>query len=722
MKIFYRYCLYAVLLLGTVLSSTSIFAASVSQLDSDMIVENAPENWLSYGKDYREQRYSELDQINVKSVAGLGLAWSFDTDYKRGLEATPIVVDGVLYITGNWSVVYALDARNGKLLWQYDPQVPREWAKMACCDVVNRGVAVYQGKVVFGTLDARLIALDAQSGKKLWDVATADTEKFPYTITGAPRIAKGLVFIGNGGAEYGVRGFIAAYKVDTGEQVWKFYTVPGNPEDGFENPQMEAAAATWSGNWWERGGGGTVWDSIVYDNELDQLYIGVGNGSPWNAKIRSPEGGDNLYLSSIVALDPDTGEYLWHYQETPAESWDYTATQHIMLADMEIDGQPRKVIWHAPKNGFFFIIDRENGKLLSAEPYTKVTWASHYDMETGRPVENENARYTDGAQLVWPSSMGAHNWQPMAYSPQTGYVYIPAIDTPFEYSEVTDYLHRWGQWNLGVPVQQQTVPSPILAQLLTRKVAKGSLLAWDPVKQEAAWSVPHKLTWNGGLLATAGGLVFQGSAEGEVLAFNASNGDKLWSFDAKTGVMAAPVTYSVDGEQYITILVGWGGAYGLIGGLEKDYAPPPSRVLTFKLGADKQLPALAERQINEPPARLTDDLEILEEGRQLYYMYCVACHGNEVVSNGAIPDLRHLPQPFHDNFNAIVLDGMMSKLGMVGFADVLNKDDSYAVHAYILERANVDRELRAQSNWWRSFKTWVYGGVASLIEWLMSLS
>ncbi|MFT6552588.1 MAG: quinohemoprotein ethanol dehydrogenase, partial [Zhongshania marina] len=542
------------LVMAAIFHSLFALADSSATVNTQTIIANSPDNWLSYGKDYKEQRYSELDKINVGNVADLSLAWSFDTDFNRGLEATPIVIDGVLYLTGNWSVVYALDARSGKLLWKYDPQVPREWGKMACCDVVNRGVAAYEGKIIFGTLDARLIALDAASGEKIWEVATADITAYPYTITGAPRVAKGKVFIGNGGAEYGVRGYVSAYDVNTGEQLWRFYTVPANPADGFESEAMKAAAETWTGKWWEFGGGGTVWDSIVYDDELDQLYIGVGNGSPWNAKIRSPEGGDNLYLSSIVALNPDSGEYIWHYQETPAESWDYTATQHIMLADMDVKGEQRKVIWHAPKNGFFFVLDRENGKLLSAEPYADVNWASHYDLETGRPVETENARYLSDPQLVRPSSMGAHNWQAMAYSPQTGLVYIPVINSLFEYKAVDEYLHQWGQWNLGVYMQQQSVADPILAQLLTSKITQGSLLAWDPVTQQAAWQVPHKLTWNGGLLATAGGLVFQGSAEGQVLAFRADNGEKLWSFEANTGVMAPPVTYTVDGEQYVTIL------------------------------------------------------------------------------------------------------------------------------------------------------------------------
>lgn len=713
----------SVFIIGMVFHSIFGLADAATTVNTESIIANSADNWLSYGKDYKEQRYSELDKINVGNVADLSLAWSFDTDFNRGLEATPIVIDGVLYLTGNWSVVYALDARSGALLWKYDPQVPREWGKMACCDVVNRGVAAYEGKIIFGTLDARLIALDAASGEKIWEVATADITAYPYTITGAPRVAKGKVFIGNGGAEYGVRGYVSAYDVNTGDQLWRFYTVPANPADGFENEAMKAAADTWTGKWWESGGGGTVWDSIVYDDELDQLYIGVGNGSPWNAKIRSPEGGDNLYLSSIVALNPDSGEYIWHYQETPAESWDYTATQHIMLADMDVKGEQRKVIWHAPKNGFFFILDRENGKLLSAEPYSDVNWASHYDLETGRPVETENARYLNDPQLVRPSSMGAHNWQAMAYSPQTGLVYIPVINSLFEYKAVDDYLYEWGQWNLGIYMQQQSVADPILAQLLTSKITQGALLAWDPVKQEAAWEVPHKLTWNGGLLATAGGLVFQGSAEGEVLAFRADNGEKLWSFDANTGVMAPPVTYTVDGEQYVTILAGWGGAFGLIAGLEKEVSPPPSRVLTFKLGGvAPPLPANPLKQMHEPPVRLTDDQAVLEKGRTLYYAYCSACHGTEVISNGAIPDLRHLPKAFHDNFNTIVLDGVMQKAGMVGFSEVLSEDDAFALHAYILEQANVDKESRAQSGWWKTIKTWFYGVVADLLGFAMSFS
>ncbi|WP_372810697.1 PQQ-dependent dehydrogenase, methanol/ethanol family [Litorivivens sp.] len=713
--------------LGISLASTLVFGTpaettirtATERVGTQTIAEGAPENWLSYGKDYHEQRYSALTQINDENVGKLGLAWAFDTDFNRGLEATPIVVDGVMFVSANWSVVHALDARTGKELWRFDPEVPREWAKMACCDVVNRGVAVYQGKVFFGTLDARLIALDAATGKKLWEVQAADTKEYPYTITGAPRVFKDKVVIGNGGAEYGVRGFVSAFDVNSGEEVWRFYTVPGNPADGFENEAMKQAAETWTGEWWKMGGGGTVWDSIVYDPELDQLYLGVGNGSPWNHKVRSPDGGDNLYLSSIVALDPDTGEYLWHYQQTPGESWDFTATQHIMLADMEWQGTQRKVIWQAPKNGFFFVIDRQSGELLSAEPYARVNWATHYDMSTGRPVETDRARYRNRAEFIRPSSMGAHNWHPMAYSPQTGLVYIPAIDALFKYGDVEQYLHKWGHWNLGVVLEQDAAPNHILAQLMLKQVTTGSLLAWDPKTQSAKWVVEYARPWNGGVLATAGNLVFQGTAEGEFRAYRADSGEQRWSFDAHTGVIAPPVTYSIDGEQYVTVLAGWGGAFGLISGYEQEGGIPPSRVLTFKLGGEAVLPENPEKTLFEAPEPPEVSAEELKAGRTLYHEYCSGCHGTDAVSNGAVPDLRHLPGVFYENFDKVVLDGMMRKAGMVGFGDVLDKEDSRLIKAYILTQAEEDRKIRETPSWWMKIKMMFFNAVANVLGWIM---
>ena len=711
--------IFVVMLFSLVTASKPAFAKQpnvADRLTTEVLSRQEDRNWLAHGNTYHEQRYSTLEQINDQNVAELGLSWSFDTDFRRGLEATPIVVDGVMFVVGNWNVVYALNAVSGELLWKYDPQVPREWAKMACCDVVSRGVAVFEGKVFFATLDARMIALDAGTGQKLWETQAADTSEHPYTITGAPRVFKDKVVIGNSGGEYGVRGFVSAFDINSGEEVWRFYTVPGNPDNGFESPAMEMAAKTWTGEWWNYGGGGTVWDAIVYDPDLDQLYIGVGNGSPWNQLIRSPEGGDNLFLSSIVALNPDTGEYLWHYQETPGETWDFTATQHIMLADMEWQGEARKVIWHAPKNGFFFIIDRENGKLLSAEPFAEVNWASHYDLETGRPVETDFARYRDKPETIRPASFGAHNWHPMAHSPKTGYVYIPANDMAILYETVQNYRHNTGHWNTGINIAQPNVDSLILRQQLVEKLVKGSLVAWDPDTQQAAWTVPHPQVGNSGVVATAGNLVFQGTATGQFVAFSADKGEQLWSFDAKTAVMGSPVTFSVDGEQYVTVLAGRGGVFGLLTGVEVITSPPPSRVLTFKLGATQTLPEnppLPEYDVPPPLEGITPDE--LAQGRQLYHEFCSACHGPDVISGRGIPDLRQLPPVFYDNFDAIVLDGMMAKAGMVGFSDVLGKDEADMIKAYILHEAAKLKELNETPEWLLKIKTWFYSIVASLI-------
>ncbi|NRA42043.1 MAG: PQQ-dependent dehydrogenase, methanol/ethanol family, partial [Pseudomonadales bacterium] len=629
---------------------------AVSTQRINAIEANKESDWLVHGYSNREQRHSPLSQVNTKTVAQLGLSWFFDTDYQRGLEATPIVADGVMYVPGNWNIIYALDAKTGELIWRYDPEVPKSWGKMACCDVVSRGVAFWQGKVLAATLDGRLIAIDAASGEKIWEVVTLPKhldKNYPYTITGAPRVFKGKVIIGNGGAEYGVRGFVSAYDVNTGELVWRFHTVPGNPEDGFESELMANAADTWSGEWWQYGGGGTVWDSIVYDHELDQILLGVGNGSPWDREVRSPGGGDNLYLSSIVALDPDTGAYKWHYQEVPAENWDYTATQHIMLADMNWQGENKKVIWHAPKNGFFFIIDRENGQLLSAEPYTEVNWASHYDMKTGRPVETEIANYqqTGGSDFIQPSSIGAHNWHPMAHNPDTGFVYIPLMRSAFQYQQVDQYQHQAGHWNTGVVDAKPYPGTPAeLNQAILNKVTTGHLIAWDPKTQSEQWRVDHSKTWNGGILSTAGDLVFQGTDDGEFRAYHAATGEQLWQFIAQTGIVAAPISYAVDGEQYIAVLAGRGGAFSLIAGNEVPKERPfHSRILVFKLGASQHLPPVVNQvQYPELPDMPVVSDETLASGLDLYHRYCAGCHGFNVTSNGGIPDLKHLPAVFYE--------------------------------------------------------------------------
>ena len=354
--------------------------------------DNDPGNWMSHGRTYSEQRYSPLDKINATNVGQLGLAWTFQLATNRGVEATPIVVDGVMYTTSAWSVVYALNAKNGQLLWQYDPKVDRQVGYHACCDVVNRGVAVWKGRVYVAALDGRLIALDAKSGQVVWSVQTTDP-KMSYTITMAPRIIKGRVMIGNSGSEYGVRGYVSAYDADTGKLDWRFFTVPGDPAKGFENKAMESAAKTWNGQWWKAGGGGSPWDAMSYDPETNLLYFGTGNGLPWDEKARSPSGGDNLYISSIIAVNADTGEYAWHYQTTPGDSWDFDATQTITLADLTIDGQPRKVLMQANKNGFFYVLDRVSGKLISATPYVPQSWTKGVDMATGKPIPIGDIHY-----------------------------------------------------------------------------------------------------------------------------------------------------------------------------------------------------------------------------------------------------------------------------------------------------------------------------------------
>ncbi len=430
------------------------------------------QNWSKHGFTDHEQRFSPLNQIDDENVDRLGLVWSFETRTYRGLEATPIVVDGVLYTTASWSVVFAIDARTGKEIWKWDPQVPRSYAYRACCDVINRGVALYQGKVYAATLDGRLVALNAETGEVIWEVVTVDQSQ-PYTITGAPRVIKGKVIIGNSGAEFGVRGYVSAYHGETGEQVWRFYTVPGDPSKPFESPALEKAAKTWSGEWWKSGGGGTVWDSIAYDPDLDLLYVGTGNGSPWNRHLRSPGGGDNLFLASILALRPDTGDLVWHYQTTPGDTWDYTATQHMILADLEIQGESRKVLMQAPKNGFFYVLDRANGQLISANNYVPVSWALKIDEQSGRPVEAPGSDYRSGRVTVKPGPLGGHNWHPMSYNPETGLVYIPAQELASSFAQDLSFEHLPGTRYLGVDLGGPESPA---------EVHSGYLLAWDPIE------------------------------------------------------------------------------------------------------------------------------------------------------------------------------------------------------------------------------------------------
>ncbi|MFP6584392.1 MAG: PQQ-dependent dehydrogenase, methanol/ethanol family [Candidatus Hydrogenedentota bacterium] len=683
---------------------TSVVAATAQQkpnldVDGERIInaDEEPGNWLSHGRSYDEQRFSPLTQINDKNVGELGLAWAVSTEVGRGHEASPIVVDGVMYITLPWSKVLALNAKTGEELWRYDPQVNPTKARDACCDVVNRGAAIWKGMVYVGALDGRLIALDAETGKELWSTQTTDPDG-EYTITGAPRVVKDKVIIGNGGAEYGVRGYFSAYDAFTGEQLWRFYTVPGNPADGFEHPEMEVAAKTWTGEWWSQGGGGTAWDSMAYDPELNLLYVGTGNGSPWNRALRSPDGGDNLYLSTILAVNPDTGRLKWHYQTTPADNWDYTATQHIILADLEIDGRTKKVLMQAPKNGFFYVLDRENGNLISAKNYIKTTWASHVDLESGRPVETIGD-YALEPKVVYPSPIGGHNWQPMSYNPQTNLVYFPTMSEAFLFVPHESFKYVEGYWNLGIDFATMIA----IAKTMPPPVVGGFLTAWNPDTQEEVWSVKHAGQSNGGVLSTAGNLVFQGTGNGHIMAFRADTGEKLWDQTTNIGTVAPPVTYTVDGEQYIAVLAGWGGGPAIFGADSMTAATATHinqpHMLAFKIGGKASMPKIDERRfilVPEPPA---DDAtpEILTRGEWLFHQSCNLCHGAMAVTSGVIADLRYSSKAVHDNYDKIVLDGVLSNLGMASFADTLNKEDVAAIHSYIISRAKEDRALMLEA-------------------------
>jgi PQQ-dependent dehydrogenase (methanol/ethanol family) len=648
--------------------------------------DTEPGQWLSTGRTHGEQRFSPLTEIDAGNVGELGLAWYADFNVSRSQESTPLFIDGVLYVTTAWSNVRAYDARTGAELWSFDAQVPREWGSRACCDVVNRGAAAWNGKIFVGTIDGRLLAIDAATGTLAWETDTLVTRDVAYTITGAPRVVKGRVIIGNGGAEYGVRGYVSAYDAETGELAWRFFTVPGNPALGFESETLRMAAETWNGEWWRIGGGGTVWDSMAYDAEVDLLYVGTGNGSPWNQELRSPGGGDNLFLSSIVALDPDDGAYVWHYQTTPGETWDYTATQPLIVADLPIDGLQRRVVMQAPKNGFFYVLDAKTGELISAENFAAVNWASGIDLETGRPIENPAARYdkTGEPVAVQPSSGGAHNWHPMAYSPQTGLVYLSASDNALIYAPDRNFDPNPRVSNLGIDL---TTRSEEATEALASLPRGSYVLAWDPVAQREAWRVEGP---SAGMLATAGGLVFRGTANG-LVALAADDGQPLWtSQDVSTGVVAGPISFELDGVQHVAVVAGRStGNY---------YAPTYSRLLVFRRGGTAELPPPVEftpPALNPPPS--TASADEIARGERVYQSNCWLCHENPgnaggIFRRGLFPDLAYSPAlASSELFAAIVLQGARAPNGMASFAGVISAEEAEALRAYIVDRANAAR-------------------------------
>ena len=652
--------------------------------------EEQTSNWLSYGRTHNESRFSPATDINTDNVFNLKVDWYLDLPNDVGLVSTPLVVNEVLYFIGSMNVVRAIDAASGELIWEFNPMVADHIKnKMQIGWMHNRGISFYKGKVLLATWDGRLIAIDAKDGKQIWSVHTFDPESSLY-ITGAPKAFKDKVIIGNGGTEWGpTRGYVTAYDIETGQEAWKFYIVPGNPADGFENEAMEMAAKTWTGEWWKHGGGGNAWHGFTYDADLDVLYFGTGNGSPWNRTIRSDEGGDNLFLCSIVAVDPDSGKYLWHYQTTPGESWDYNSNMDIVLADLEIEGQKTKVILHAPKNGFFYVINRETGKLISAEPFVETSWASHIDMESGRPVEIEGARYENGQAYITPSPAGAHNWQAMSYNPSTGLVYIPVSHFANYFSDENIDVQNWqgSKYRRGTGVEllpPDTFPREYFS----------SLIAWDPVAQEQRWIVPQKATGHGGTLTTAGNLVFQGTATGQFKAFHTETGEELWSYETGLGISAPPITYRVDNKQFISVLVGFGGGITGVGSaitrpLGWAYRMQTRRLITFSLDGEAIVP-------DQPPPFLPEPIdasdfivnEDLANVGAVEYLGCRHCHGPNAIAGGMAPDLRASPIPLDSTvFAMVVKEGLKVEMGMPAFPN-LSDEKLEMIRHYIRQKAN----------------------------------
>jgi len=695
MKFFYLF----LMVLTVLLFSGCENIESKSAPSNKVQLEGVEGEWISTGKGPDEKRFSQLTQINDKNVKNLSLAWYMDLPEGRGQEATPLVVNGIMYTTAAWSHVFALNPKTGEKIWHYDPKVDKSVAIKGCCGPVNRGLAYANGKVFIGAYDGRLIAIDIKTGKEVWSAQTTDTSQ-SYTITGAPRVVNGKVFIGNGGGEFGVRGYVSAYDENTGKQVWRFYTVPGHPDKPQDNPIHNETVKSWNGEFWKLGGGGTVWDSMAYDAEFNLLYIGVGNSSPWNPKLRTDSKGDNLFVSSIVALNADTGKYVWHYQTTPMDAWDFTATQHMILADLMIKGQKRKVIMQAPKNGFFYVLDRETGEFISAKNYVPVNWASGIDKD-GRPIINDEARYwlSDKPALVTPAWVGGHNWHPMSFSPDTGLVYFAAQEFAFPYANDNDFKPKQLAVNLGIDLTVAGFPDDPTVVKAIKNATKGHLSAWDPVQQKEIWRVQFPGIWNGGVVSTAGNLIFQGSATGFFNAFNAKTGEKLWEFPAQTGIVAAPITYTIDGEQYVSVSAGWGGIYPLMTGpLALDSDPDPvnrSRLLTFKIGGKASLPELLDELRNLPDyANIeTEDTRVLR-GHKTYELYCASCHGTGAVGGGVTPDLRYSGITSSDvNWKSVVHDGILKSNGMVGFSLELSESDVEDIRQFVIERNKYARSI-----------------------------
>ena len=677
-------------------------SAGPETVDDQRIIKSQqiePGNWLTHGLTYKEQRFSLLTQINKSNLDELGLAWTKQIgDFNMRMQGTPIVVNGVMYVTNGWSVVYALDAANGTELWRYDPMVDRSYVKLACCGPAhNRGVAIYKGQVFVATFDGRLLALNAKDGSLSWEVDTYHPSALGrFNITGAPRVAADKVFIGNGSSEAGRRrGYVTAYDAATGEMAWRFYLVPGDPSQPFEHPEMELAAKTWGGEWWKMGGGGTAWNSLVYDEELNSLYIGVGNGAPWPRQIRSPGGGDDLFLTAIISVDVESARMNWFYQTVPGDNWDYSSAMDITLSTIEVDGQQRKVLLQAPKNGFFYVIDRETGELLRAHPYTEaINWATHIDMETGRPVENPNAVFETNPQWMLPANAGAHNWEPQSWDEEAGLMYFYYHDMPNFYSLAEEFVktgtYKIRERGLSLGIGEGEYRRQLEAQSQQiRPPTEGYLGAFDPLTGQYKWR--HKLNraFNGGVLATAGGLLFQGEGDGRLVARDTHDGKQLWEFNALGSFSSAIVSYQIDNIQYLATMVSGNRALDLGGSL-----------LVFRLDGTATMPVRMKASLPIPKQpEVTVSTDNYLNGERIYSAQCANCHGGIGVPSEistAAPDLRRMTLDTHNEFLNIVLKGSLAEQGMAGFAEALSVAEAAAIQHFLIVEANALRVSQQQ--------------------------
>jgi quinohemoprotein ethanol dehydrogenase len=682
----------------------------VAAVDAARLAAPAPEDWLSPGRDPQGTYFSPLKDINTGNVGQLGFAWDYDLGTNRGLEATPLVIDGVMYATSNFGRVYALDAATGKELWKYDPQIDGQWARYACCDAVNRGVVAFDGRLYVGALDGWLHAIDARTGARIWKVDTliGRQERKPYTLTGSPLLAGDLVVVGTAGGDFaGARGYVSGYDLKTGALRWRFFTVPRNPADGPQDqPHLEAAIKTWDPRHrWDAGSGGTVWDGMAFDPALNLVYIGTANPAPYNSHIGGRHGGDELYAASIIAIHADSGTMAWYYQTVPGDRWDFDSTQKLVLANVDLDGKQRQVVMQAAKDGFYYVLDRATGELLSAHNFAFVSWTAGIDPKTGRPIPSATADYDHGPALVFPSESGAHSWQPMAYDAARGLTFIPVIESG-------NVLVETGERRAGLVEGQFTTPAfppesydpkamrglygalPPLKQLAhgykTNTATRGFLRAWNVAQHKVVWEAQSATSWDSGVLATAGGLVFQGDANGNLNAYSSDTGQRLASIAVGSSMMAAPMSYRLNGTQYVAVLAGYGGGAVITGSpLDPESAAyrygNEGRVIVLKLGGPAPpIPALrTDPPLPEPPARTGTPAQIAA-GEVLYNRFCSRCH---VVGRGILPDLRRLDASKHAAFNSIVLEGAFSSKGMARFDDVLSPADADALHSYLIDEA-----------------------------------